>query len=115
MGKLRKVWAWVKKYWWIVVGIIGAILAAVFSSKIKSAYRDNRILQHERNIAQTQAEVNKLIGKKELLKKDYAKNEAEIRDIDTRIQELDKDHELRGPAKDRSMEENLDRFKDLGY
>lgn len=117
MTRLQKILAWLKKYsGWILAGTV-AIIAIVFSfNRTKIVTKTDRIKQLEKEVVKAENEVNFLMGKKEMLKDDYAENEKAIIEIDKKLENLDNQLKLKKlEIQKRTMEENLERFKELGY
>ena len=117
MTNLKKSLAWLKKYsGWILAGIV-AIIAIVFSfNRKKIVTKTDRIKQLEKEVVKAENEVNFLMGKKEMLKDDYAENEQAILEIDKKLENLDNQLMLKIlEITKRTMEENLEKFNELGY
>jgi peptidoglycan hydrolase CwlO-like protein len=117
LAKLKKIWKWIKdNTGWIIAGVV-AILIFVFSiDKDTTSTKTKKIRQLEKDIVKAENEVNFLLGKKEMLKEDYAENEAAILEIDKKLENLENQLNLnKQEINKRTMEENLERFKELGY
>ena len=55
--RLTTAWAWLKKYWFVVAGILGAILAAVLMRGGKSGVEDEVADELDETAANTEVEV----------------------------------------------------------
>lgn len=116
LTKWQKLLGWLKKYWKVILSVLGAI-AGVFAllfirKQAKSLERAEDALE----IAENGKDIARLEGRREAVKERIRGVDERISELDARVDEETKNLNLRKKEiENMTLEEKVKRFKELGY
>ena len=115
MGKLRKAWSWIKKYWIIIVGALASAIVGLLYLAYKNDERIPQIRFKEQRVNETKERIAFLEGKKETLIEQEGDFTADIDRIDNELKRLESEKKTyEADLKKMTMREKLDEFKRHG-